>query len=256
MADYETPPSTNPGSGHITAHLHELRDSDLHFTIDPVTRTIKNNNSLKTTLIQYDHNSEIFTFELPRYIEGHDMSLCNRIEIHYINIDSSTRKQNIGVYVIEDFSISGDNEDIMVCSWMISNNATQLVGSLSFAFRFACLTDTVIDYAWSTSPYSGISISNGIYNGEEVIEEYVDILEYWEQKLGVGVDDVVQEVVATEPNGVNIITLILSDGTRRSIEIRNGLTPSRGVDYWTEEDKLEIINGVLTVLQAAENNNF
>lgn len=238
------------------AHVHEMRDLDSHFTIDPITRTIKNDKSLKTTLIQYDHNSEIFTFELPRYIDGHDMTLCNRIEIHYINVGSETRKQNVGVYEIEDFSISEDDENIMVWSWTVSNNATQFVGSLSFAFRFACLSDTVIDYAWSTSPYSGISISNGIYNGEMVIEEYKDILEQWERKIGIGIEDINQDVVSTEPNGVNVISMTLTDGRKESFEVRNGKTPIRGQDYWTQEDKDAIIGEILEVMPVAEEASF
>ena len=68
------------------AHLHDVRDADTHFTIDPITRTISNANSAKNKLVMGDHNSEIFSFELPKEVEGHDMSLCNKVEIHYINI--------------------------------------------------------------------------------------------------------------------------------------------------------------------------
>ena len=235
------------------AHVHEMRDSDLHFTIDPTTRAIKSQ-SAKNILIQYDHNSEIFTFEMPRYIEGHDMSLCDRIEIHYINVGS--QQQNLGIYEVQDFSVSEDDENVMVWSWTVSANATQLVGSLVFAFRFACLTEDVIDYVWSTSAFSGISISGGIYNSESVIEEYIDILEQWARKIGVSVDDVNQDVESTESEGINVITLILTDGRRESFYVRNGKTPVRGVDYWTEDDKNEIINDILNVLPEAEGAKF
>lgn len=233
------------------AHVHEVRDMDTHFTVDPASRTIKNHNSNKSILIQYDHNSEIFTFEMPRYIEGHDMLLCNRVEIHYINIGTSG-SQNIGVYEVEDFEVSEDEENTIVWSWTVSNNATQLVGTLSFAFRFACLTDVTIDYAWSTSPYSGISISNGIYNGEAVIEEYVDILEQWEHKVGVGVEDIDQTVESEDPNGVNVITMTLTDGRKESFNVRNGKTPIKGTDYWTVEDKTEMIDEICKAFPPAE----
>ena len=235
------------------AHVHDMKDSDLHFTIDPSTRAIKSQ-SAKNILIQYDHNSEIFTFEMPRYIEGHDMSLCNRVDIHYINVGS--QQQNLGIYEVQDFSVSEDDENVMVWSWTVSANATQLVGSLVFAFRFACLTEDVIDYVWSTAAFSGISISGGIYNSESVIEEYIDILEQWVRKIGVSVDDVNQDVESTESEGINVITLILTDGRRESFYVRNGKTPVRGVDYWTEDDKNEIINDILEVLPEAEGAKF
>lgn len=63
--------------------VHNVYATDTHSSINPVTRAIKNASSKKATLMQNDHNSERFTFELPRYIEGYDMSLCNETEVHY-----------------------------------------------------------------------------------------------------------------------------------------------------------------------------
>jgi len=59
------------------AHIHPVYDTDSHFTINPITREIKNESSTKTRLIQYDHNSERFSFDMPKTVEGHDMTLCN-----------------------------------------------------------------------------------------------------------------------------------------------------------------------------------
>lgn len=237
------------------SHLHEMRDTDSHFIVDPVTRTIKNT-SIKSTLIQYDHKSEILTFEIPRYVDDHDMSLCNRVEIHYVNSNSSTRQQNLGVYEVEDFHVSEDDENVVIWSWPIPNHATQFVGPLAFAFRFACLTEDVVDYAWSTAPFNGIAVSAGIYNSEHFVEEYIDILQQWENKIGTSIEDVKQTTSSSDPNGVNIITLVLSNGKKQSFVVRNGITPIRGVDYWTEEDKAEIIAAILDIIPVAEEASF
>lgn len=69
---------------------HNIIDSDMHFTVYAVSRRIKSEPK-KVTLMQNDHNSERFTFEIPRYIEGHDMSLCNAVEVHYL--DSSSKEK-------------------------------------------------------------------------------------------------------------------------------------------------------------------
>lgn len=53
--------------------VHDIVDSDPHFVIDPLTRKIIKHTE-KSILILGDHNSERFTFELPRYIQGHDMT--------------------------------------------------------------------------------------------------------------------------------------------------------------------------------------
>ena len=79
------------------AHTHTLSDPDSIFTIDPTTREITTTES-KIVLMQYDHNSEIFTFQIPRLVEGHDMSLCSKIEIHYTNINTPTSTINSSLY--------------------------------------------------------------------------------------------------------------------------------------------------------------
>ena len=123
------------------SHIHEVNDSDNKFIVDGISRAIKNTSASKTTVMQFDHNSEVFTFEIPRYIEGHDMMECNRVEVHYLNIDTSTKEENEGIYLVDDLKVNPDDETKLNCSWVISQNATMLVGSLNFLLRFICLTD-------------------------------------------------------------------------------------------------------------------
>ena len=166
------------------AHKHPVYDTDTHFTINPITRALRNEASSKTRVIQFDHNSERFTFEIPKMVEDHDMSLCNMVQVHYINIDSQTKEQKAGVYDVDDLQISPENSDVVILSWLISQNATQLVGSLNFLIRFACIADDgTVDYAWHTAVYGDISVSSGIYNGDVIVEEYADILAQWEARI-------------------------------------------------------------------------
>ena len=174
------------------AHTHAITDSDTRFVINPITRAIRNDSSRKVTLIQYDHNSERFTFELPRFVEGHDMAICNKVEVHYLNIDANTKERKSGLYTVDDIQIDGDN---VVCSWLVSENATQFVGSLSFLLRYSCVSGEEVVYAWHTAVYTGISISMGINNAEAVTGEYVDIIEQWK-------NEVIREVTADVNKGV------------------------------------------------------
>lgn len=165
------------------AHKHSVYDTDTHFLIDADTREISTASG-NTVLIQHDHNSERFTFEIPRIVDGHDMSLCNLVQVHYLNIDAATRDQYKGVYKIVDLQISPDSEDVVIGSWLVSSNATQYVGSLNFIVRFACIADDgTVDYAWSTAIYNKISIGAGISNAEEVAEQYADIVAQWEAEF-------------------------------------------------------------------------
>ena len=164
-------------------HSHPIYDSDKHFVIDPITRNITNNSS-KLIIMQYDHNSERFTFEIPRVIEGHDMSLSDAVRVHFINIGSIKTNTNSGVYEVDDVEVSSDNPDIITFSWLISGAATKYNGSLHFAIRFYCLSDeSEIEYSWGTNIYSEIKVSNSLDNSETIVEDYVDVLEKWKQDV-------------------------------------------------------------------------
>ena len=170
-------------------HKHSVYDTDAHFSINPFTRAIKNESASKVAVIQHDHNSERFTFEIPRLVDGHDMSVCDRVEVHYINMDS-TNPENVSadIYEVDDLQVSPDDSGFVVCSWLLSQNATKYAGSLNFLVRFVCLDGEKIAYAWHTAIFTGISVSSGILNNaEEIIEPHVDVLAQWKADLfGVG----------------------------------------------------------------------
>lgn len=161
------------------AHAHIVSDSDNHFIIDPISRQISNN-SRKTILIKTDHNSEQFTFELPRYVEGHDMSLSNKVEVHFLNINSKTRQTNPGIYNVVDFDVDAEDNTKVLGTWLVSREATKYPGSLNFVIRFSCLDDDNVEYySWNTAIYTGITISDTIENTETIVEDYVDIFRQW-----------------------------------------------------------------------------
>ena len=165
------------------SHIHSVSDTDSRFVINPITRMIKNESSRKTTLIQYDHNSERFTFELPRIVEGHDMSLCNNVEVHYFNINPHTKEQRDGMYTADDFRVSPEDGNTTVFSWLISQNGTKLSGILKFFIRYKCEDENgVITYSWNTAFFTGISVGESGDAGESFETEYIDIIEQWKAK--------------------------------------------------------------------------
>lgn len=165
-------------------HRHPVTDTDARFEINTITRNIIAVSG-KTALIQGDHNSERFTFALSsRRVDNHDMSLCNVVEIHYINIDATTKEQHVGVYDVTDMKVDPEDENKVILTWLISNNATRYAGSLNFAIKFKCVAeDGTVDYVWNSGIFKGINVSNGIDNGEAVIDGFSDILEQWRYEL-------------------------------------------------------------------------
>lgn len=203
------------------ALIHQVYDTDAHFKIDPITRAIKNSSTGKTVLIQGDHNSERFTFELPKLIDGHDMSKCNSVQVHYINIDSTDKKLiSADVHDVDDLQISPEDENVVICSWLIDGNATKYAGSLAFLLKFKCIAaDGSVSYVWNTARFSQISVSSGIDNGEAIVEEYSDILEQWEARIDNAIanlpptDELVQSVIDALP---------VYDGSYSDYEVYDG----------------------------------
>ncbi len=194
------------------AHTDKILDTDKHFEIDPITRAIKNQSPSKVSVMQYDHNSERFTFTLPKSVEGHDMTECNRIEVHYINIDSITKESNTGVYEVSDLAVSPEDENSLTCSWLLSQNATQKVGALSFLLRFACVdAEGNIEYAWNTGIFKGIHVSAGMYNSEIIVEQYADVLEQWQADIIADIKSEIEIETGTASFVVNVE--VAADGT-------------------------------------------
>lgn len=196
----------NLKGGAYMAHIHNVYDSDKHFIIDAVTMVIQNT-SEKVKLSQYNHKSERFTFEIPRYIEGHDMSLCNKVQVHFNNVKSDKTVISKGVYEVDDLEVAED-ENTVIFSWLISRKATLNEGTLNFCIRFACIADdATVDYARYTDIYKGITITESLFNSEHVIVDYSDILEAWKQELeelatsGGGLTEVAWEDIKNKPFG-------------------------------------------------------
>lgn len=208
---------------------HSVIDSDTRFVINTITRQLKTD-SRKATVIQHDHNSERFTFELPRTVEGHDMSLCNLVEVHYLNTDTKTKQEYKGVYVCDDLHIDGDN---VVCSWLISHQATRLVGKLAFVVRYCCTEADVVQYAWNTA-VTVVDVSTGINAAEFVATEYADILEQWKAELfnaGYINADAMQTEMSVLKSRMDTFTALKDGSTTGDAELADIRVGADGVTY-------------------------
>lgn len=157
-------------------------DNDACFRIDPITRNITDESAEKTTLVQYDHNSERFTFSMPRYVEGHDVLGCDKIEVHYKSKISPNSVP--GVYEVTDVALVPGDEENVVFTWLVSQNATREVGAIAFLIRLSCCDENAnTTYVWNTSVFTGVVVKPGMNNSEAVVEQYADVLEQWKQEL-------------------------------------------------------------------------
>ena len=205
-------------------HEHTIIDDDSYFVINPDSREIERTSRYKNVLMQFDHNSETYTFELPRYIEGHDMTLCNRVRVHFDNVDGETNEENADVAELNDLAICSDDDSKVLCSWTITRQATQLAGTLNFLVQFECINDAGESvYEWHTDIYTGVEVKKTRINSEQSVIEYSNILEQWYQRLfGTG------ETVLTniETAGEEQIESIRTEGEtqKKSVELKGAET--------------------------------
>lgn len=240
-------------------HVCQLIDDDNRFIIDGETRELTKLTDTAPLLMQYDHNSERYGFQMPRFIEGHDMSQCDLVEVHYTNTSKGTSKSSRtsvgGRDIIQDLAIDENDPDTLLFSWLITQNATQVVGTLVFQFKFICYGEgTELSYLWHTEQYSFIPIRSSLNNTGDLIVEYPDAIESLalrvsklEQQLGEGgsigdrVEDLEDQVSDLQYNAITITKFTNNVGT---VEI--GSTVNEVTFDWAfnKTPSVVILNGV------------
>lgn len=165
-------------------HTHPVIDGDSKYIIDPITRNIATPNLEKKILIQHDNNSERMTFECNRYIESHDLSLSDTIQVHYVNLSSSGRQKSNGLYEVTDLVVDETDENKVKFTWLISSDATEYEGMLEFLIKFACIDDDLVEvYSWHTNISKSIIIAPGIENSAIITSPLPDIIATWKEDI-------------------------------------------------------------------------
>lgn len=216
----------------VVDHKHVVPDSDTYFLIDPYTRQIENTNYQKTVLMRGDHNSERFTFEVPRYVDGHDMSLCNRVIVHFDNVGDSIENVYSDVAYMDDLRINPDKPETVISSWLIRREATQIVGLLSFSLQYQCVEGDEVTYEWNTDSYDDIEIRKSKNNGEAAVINYTNVLEQWRSQI-FGAGDSVMSNITTE--GANQVAAVQTESATQqaAIELKGSDTLATIPDDYT-----------------------
>lgn len=162
---------------------HNIIDLDTHFVVNADDRSITNETGERFVVMQYDHNSERVTFEIPRQIENHDMSLCDLAVVLFTNTGKgtsvSTRSVGSGVYQIKDLVIDEEDDNKLRCSWLISREATQYTGKLKFQLEFICHEDEengIPEYNWHSDQCDMVDVRPSLNSANDIVEVYPDIM--------------------------------------------------------------------------------
>ena len=232
------------------SHNSKIKDTETHFKINPATRAITNESASNNTIVQYDHESERFTFDMPRYVDGHDMSEVTEVRIHYCNLGSgkstfTAPPKTNGVYIPDDVAISGDDVNMITFSWLLSSATTQHNGFLHFSIQFVCLDGDTVEYAWNTSVYKDIVVAESINNAEEVLADTHDVLTAYKNEITADVVDNIYssgviENAATE--AANKVDALTKDAADRA-ELAGGKAEKAAEKAEEAADRAELAGG-------------
>lgn len=226
------------------SHIDKIRDTETLFIIDPETREISTASSGNNNLVQYDHNSERYTFEIPRYVDGHDMFECTQVRIYYRNADSTNWSKTNGVYVPTDLAIVDGDENKLRFTWLVSSVATQHAGYLHFSIQFICLDGETVEYSWSTATYKDITVLESINHGEDFIVDPTDAMA---ERLKEIVSEVVGTTSIAPQAKIAYVTLLAndwsgSDGSYSQVVDIDGVTENSQVDLTPSADQIAIFH--------------
>lgn len=204
-------------------HTHPVVDSDNYFVIDPVTRIIKNMTNGPLVIMQRDHKSTVYTFQLPRYIDGHDMSLCNRVKCHFNNVENNEENggliEHADVAELTDLRVNPDDRNTVICSWTITRQATQYAGALGFFIQYLCVDDEGNEtYEWHTDEFVEVVVKKTKHNDEQAIVEYTAIFEQWRERIFGAGDSVKSEMIALTEEKLRAIE---NKGTEQAAKVTN-----------------------------------
>lgn len=208
------------------AQDHRIVDDDNRFIIDGATRLITNLTGNHPSVMQFDHNSEVLTFQMPRFMEGHDMTLCDEVKVLYKNTGSGTSASNrpvvADVETINDLEIDED-ENSIVFSWTIPEFATLYAGKIVFQFKFVCHGDpqeAEPKFKLYTEQYSFVEVRPSLDLSEILDAQFPNLLDEIESRLIAFKNEAASPtmiaadmVLSTEPNAPNSLNMpVVSNG--------------------------------------------
>lgn len=155
----------------ILANLH----SNAILTDDEISKPIVVNSRRKfevpsdyNLILAYagDVNSQIVTFQLPRFHEGHDLSLCANKKLKWKNMSSAAEG-------ISDLTVTTE-ENHWYAEWEVPPVAMTQAGKLEIAIQLYDVSEDKIAFSWNTPAFKEFSIGESfnevgvVYDNEKL----------------------------------------------------------------------------------------
>ena len=241
------------------------------FIINTNTRQIEIPTEFSFLSVRYNHNAETIYFEIDRYFEGEDLSNHTCI-VQFANKGSSKKQE--GIYVVKEMDVDS-YEDKIVFKWEVENDATQIVGDITFSIRFYTVdSEGHFTYSFNTLPATS-NILDTLNTTSEYDKTNPSALEFCVSKITSLANSVLfsqqslteeqkaqaRENIGAKAEGDSNVTIkdvvYTYDGDTKSdkyeyVEGLNGTTPFVKIATIPDGGKVNLVGGSVSVKGANE----
>lgn len=215
----------------ILANLHEnaiLIDTEKTMPIRITSnRTFEIPQGYNTVLAYAgDVNSQIVTFELPRYHEGHDLFMCSNKKLKWKNKES-------GVEGSSQLIPKESEETRWLAAWEVPPELMTIAGKLEIAISLYDIVNNIIVFSWNTAECDAFSIGEGFNKVSDILTD--GFLPAKEEILNIDIEN--KTIIA--PEGYNFIVCNYGEiGVSKVFFEINQVV--RGIDLLDENTEIQI----------------
>ena len=212
------------------------------------TRVISIPTTITNLGVETDDDVKRLQFRIPRFYGEFDL-LNFDFQINYKNAD------DVGdIYLVDD--VVKVDEMTISFTWLVDNLAFAKAGEVKFGISMVLYNSdgTIrkrLNTAVATLPVlKGISTQAAIVNDTPgIFDSLLYRLYAVEAATGRGQDGYYSVVKVDQTDSGALFTIVNQDGETVAY-VRHGDTPVKGEDYWTEEDKAEIVEYAKEAVEA------
>lgn len=161
------------------------------FTVDISLRTIIIPKDVTNLGVESDDSVLSLPFRIPRHYCGIDLSTFE-ININYLNARGGGDR-----YEIHDPTI---NTDSIEFKWVVGRHAAMYAGKVNFNLCIKEIVNGETNREFNTTPAT-LPILEGLEVGEQIVQEYADVIEQWKHDL---IESMISEVLDRLPAAEDI----------------------------------------------------
>lgn len=132
-----------------------VKDSGTFLVVDPATRTVTAPEGQRALGVSGDHLSEQVTFEVPQFIDSHDVTMCLRKYITWANA--------VGEVGHDELTLDRTADGKAYFVWSVRDGLTMAPGFVKFSIHFEDADDAQrVVYRWGTKTCADFEVLDAI----------------------------------------------------------------------------------------------